>query len=250
MKDYVVIIPALNPPTNLIDYVKRLLEEGIAKVIVVNDGSERELNYIFHDLINLNGTILLSHEINKGKGRALKTAFKYVLEQLTEIKGVITADADGQHAAEDVLKIAKELNENEDSIVLGVRDFSQANVPWRSFLGNRVTSFLFSLFFGYNLEDTQTGLRGIPKKKLRQLLEIKGERYEYEMNMLILAKKIGLKIVQVPIQTLYFNNNKGSHYRSVVDSLRVLRRIIAGFFNNLFFNNIEAKNKENKGESL
>ncbi|TCS81260.1 glycosyltransferase family 2 protein [Tepidibacillus fermentans] len=234
MRNYAIIIPALNPTNSLLDYVKRLLAEGAEQIIVVNDGSKEELTYIFTELNTIEGCTVLTHEINKGKGRALKTAFKYFLEHHKDLEGVITADADGQHSVEDVCKVAKALENSNGGIILGVRDFKQSNVPLRSYIGNRTTSLLFRLLFGYKLEDTQTGLRGIPKKELLQILELKGERYEYEMNMLIYAKKMNIKFSEISIQTLYFNNNATSHYNSIQDSIRVLTQLISGFLHDSF----------------
>jgi glycosyltransferase involved in cell wall biosynthesis len=222
-----VIIPALNPTDGLIEYVKTLARD-VQQIIVVNDGSKKELTYIFTELTNIPRCTVLTHENNKGKGRALKTAFQYVLTYHSELNGLITADADGQHSIPDVLKLAEELPNTEGAIILGVRDFSQPDVPVRSYIGNRITSFLFQLFYGGRLEDTQTGLRAIPTKVIKQMLELKGERYEYEINMLIFAKKSNLYLREIPIQTLYFDNNAGSHYNSVLDSMKVFAKLISG----------------------
>ena len=225
-----IIIPALNPSESLIDYVKTLLAAGFARIIVVNDGSKEELSYIFTEIGAIEGCKVLSHNINKGKGRALKTAFSYFLKEEHDLAGVITADADGQHSAEDVFKVADEFEKNVGDIILGVRDFSEPHVPVRSYLGNRFTSFIFLLLFRRKLRDTQTGLRGIPKKELKWIVELKGERYEYEINMLLTAVKRKMKLHEIRIQTLYFNNNSESHYRSIVDSLKVFKKLIIGLF--------------------
>jgi glycosyltransferase involved in cell wall biosynthesis len=227
MNQCAVIIPALNPTEGLIEYVKTLVND-VQQIIVVNDGSKQELTYIFTELTSIPRCTVLTHEINKGKGRALKTAFQYFLNDQSGLNGVITADADGQHSISDVIKLAEKLSNTEEEIILGVRDFSQSHVPVRSYIGNRITSSLFQLFYGGRLEDTQTGLRGIPNKFLSQILELKGERYEYEMNMLIFAKKNGLHLREIPIQTLYFDNNAGSHYNSVLDSMKVFIKLISG----------------------
>lgn len=227
MNNCAVIIPALNPTESLIDYVKTLAG-NVQQIIVVNDGSKEELTYIFEELKNLTNCTVLTHESNKGKGKALKTAFQYFLNEHHDILGVITADADGQHSIPDVLKIAEDLPKTNEGIILGVRDFSEPNVPVRSYIGNRITSFLFQLFYGGRLEDTQTGLRGIPSQVLPQILNLKGDRYEYEINMLIFVKKRSLSIREIPIQTLYFENNAGSHYNSVIDSMKVFIKLISG----------------------
>ena len=233
MRNQAVIIPALNPAESLVDYVKDLLSEGFPEVIVVNDGSHSDYAHIFEELKGLSHCKVLSHAKNLGKGRALKTAFQYFLQHYSHLHGVITADADGQHAVIDVCRVGNELTQNQNQLVLGIRNFKEANVPKRSYLGNTVTSFIFHLLFGKKLTDTQTGLRAIPTQELGRMLALKGERYEYEINMLIYAIKRKLKIGEVTIQTIYYNNNSGSYYKTVKDSWKIFRKLVSGF---LYFN--------------
>jgi glycosyltransferase involved in cell wall biosynthesis len=230
MRNSAIVIPALNPSETLIDYVKELLQKGSSLVIVVNDGSAQELNYIFEQLSAMERCHVLTHEINRGKGRALKTAFEYFLTTETHLKGVVTADSDGQHSVEDIEKIAEALESGERSLILGVRDLNAEHVPFRSTLGNRLTTYFFDWLFGYRLEDTQTGLRGIPASELPTLTQLKGERYEYEINMLIYARRNQLPFHEIPIETIYFNNNEGSHYKSIRDSMKIFRRMLREFF--------------------
>ncbi|WP_243354946.1 glycosyltransferase family 2 protein [Bacillus litorisediminis] len=230
MRNYVIIIPALNPTESLIDYVKALLAKGAKHVIVVNDGSHEECDNIFQEISLIERCTVVTHHENKGKGRALKTAFAYFLEHFQGMDGVITADADGQHSVEDVFKVANAITPGYREIVLGVRDFRKTYVPGRSQLGNRITSFLFYLLFHYKLEDTQTGLRGIPVSQLPWMLELKGERYEYEINMLIHARLRDIHFRKVPIQTLYFNRNESSHYHPLFDSFKIFSKLVRGYF--------------------
>ncbi len=229
MRRCAVIIPALNPPESLVEYVRTLLLRGVAQVIVVNDGSDGSTAEVFRRLSRLERCTVLTHSVNRGKGRALKTAFAYVLrEELGDWSGVVTADADGQHHPDDVCHVAAVLGRGEDAVILGIRDFSHSHVPWRSQLGNRLTRWLIRWLFDTKIEDTQTGLRGIPKQHLPWMLELKGERFEYEMNMLLNVIRKRIRIQQVPIRTLYFHRNTGSHYRAIVDSLRIFVRIVSG----------------------
>lgn len=223
-----VVIPALNPVPNLVNLVRTLLEQGVPQVIVVNDGSDRMYNGIFQSLEQLEHCTVLTHRVNRGKGRALKTAFQYFIEHCADLDGVVTADADGQHMAEDICCLCRKLAQERNSLILGVRNFQEGNIPKRSFLGNLVTSRIFWLLYGYYLQDTQTGLRGIPAGELAWMIEMKGERYDYEINMLIQARFHNLSLSLVPIKTLYFDNNAGSHYKTVSDSLRVFQCLISG----------------------
>jgi putative flippase GtrA len=231
MSECAIIIPALNPNTSLIEYVKSLLKNGVAHIIVVNDGSKMELEHIFEELEQLVGCTVLIHEGNKGKGRALKTAFSYFLQHYGHLAGVVTADADGQHSVQDVCKIADCLITLKEGMILGVRDFSSEGVPAKSLIGNRITSFFFRYLYGYRLDDTQTGLRGIKTKEIASILALKGERYEYEINMLIHARKRKVNIKQIPIETIYFNNNTGTYYQPFKDSVKVFTKLFSGLIN-------------------
>ena len=225
-----VIIPALNPMPDLVDFVHRLLSRGIPRVIVINDGSSPSCDETFRRLEQIKRCTVLKHDINRGKGRALKTAFSYFTEHCGELDGVVTADADGQHTVDDICIIASELSVNKRSLVLGERNFKQNNVPMRSYIGNTITSRIFQLLFGYYLDDTQTGLRGIPSTALPWMINIRGERFDYEINMLIKARLHNLCFVEVPIKTVYYNNNSGSHYSTVKDSARIFACLMENFF--------------------
>jgi len=226
------IIPALNPTDKLVDIVSEILNNGIAKVIVINDGSSTEFNEVFDACGKVENCHVLHHEINMGKGVALKTAFKYFLNNFNDLEGCITADADGQHSCEDICNIAKYISNENPALILGVRNFDLDHIPFRSYFGNKATSKIFQYIYGGDyIQDTQTGLRGIPKNELSWMTELSGDRYEYEINMLLSARKRLLDIVQVPIQTLYFDNNSESHYNPLKDSCKIFCKMINGMSN-------------------
>jgi glycosyltransferase involved in cell wall biosynthesis len=230
----VVVIPALNPDLKLVALVREIFAEfsepGGSKtkcfsVVVVNDGSDISCAGIFETLTKM-GCVVLAHDRNMGKGAALKTGFAYVLENFKDACGVITADADGQHAARDILRVSAALPKACGSLVLGVRDFNEPGTPPKSVLGNSITSAVFRAQTGRTLCDTQTGLRGIPMGLLPVLGKAEGQRYEYEMNMLLLAHKLKIPFLTVPIRTIYTENNKSSHFHPVRDSARIYWDII------------------------
>ena len=221
-----VIIPSLDPDEKLLRTVESLEKIGFKNIILVNDGSKRENLKFFPSLDGFEGRVLLHHTENKGKGAALKTAFKYVLETRPDLEGVITADGDGQHLAEDILGCGEQMLETK-SVVLGCRDFSGADVPKRSKFGNRTTSFVMKLFCGMKISDTQTGLRAFPYEYIKDMLEVKGERFEYETNMLISFKQNSIPFTERKIQTVYIEENKTSHFRPIRDSIRVYRFILS-----------------------
>ncbi|HEY8345923.1 MAG TPA: glycosyltransferase family 2 protein [Symbiobacteriaceae bacterium] len=231
----VIIIPALDPPPVLKEYVTTLLRKGFPRVVVVNDGSRPEFAGLFAELTQTPGCLVLHHDRNRGKGAALKTALRYCLEQnwADRFRRAIMVDADGQHAVEDVCRMAAASARHPDAYVLGVRDFAEEIVPFRSRLGNRLTSGAFRLLYGRYLRDTQTGLRAVPSSLWPWALSIAGERFEYETNCLIQAVKQGVELAEVPIQTLYFNRNAGTHYRTFRDSwpiFLILVRNVGAYF--------------------
>lgn len=225
----IVVIPALCPDPEVTDYVSALLEKGFRQVVVVDDGSGPTCAATFLKLEHMPGCTVLRHEKNLGKGRALKTAFAHILNcPLWEGSAVVTADADGQHSVEDVCAVAAATTEEKRRLVLGVRDLSLPNVPTRSKIGNRVTSWAFHLLYGARLADTQTGLRGVPWEMLRWCAGIEGDRFEYEMNMLIKAAREHVELRQVSIEVIYYNNNAGTHLHAVRDSWRVFLILMSG----------------------
>ena len=161
-----------------------------------------------------------------GKGVALKTGISFAAKTYPDCCGYITAEADRQHTPKDILKVAQALEQNQGSLVLGTRDFTDKNIPFKSKWGNRITSLVFSLSTRQRCQDTQTGLRGIPKKFTETCLAIPGNRFEYEMNMLLEFARNRISIVEIPIETIYLNDNQSSHFHALKDSVRIYLNII------------------------
>ena len=225
-----VVLPSLDPDEKLIRVVDGLLEYGFTDIIMVNDGSKAENLHYFTDLAAQHPEIhLLHHEVNKGKGAALKNAFRYFLENRPEGYGVVTVDGDDQHHPEDTKRCCEQMMKS-GNIVLGCRDFTLDHVPARSRFGNHTTSAIFKIFVGMTISDTQTGLRAIPKEQLKVLSEIAGDRFEYETNMLLAMKDNGMAFDEVKIRTVYIEENKSSHFRVIHDSWRIYKLILKHFF--------------------
>ena len=225
----VVVIPALDPDGALPGYAAALLERGAEGVVAVDDGSRPSCRAVFEELEKLEGCTVLRHEKNQGKGRAMKDAFTYILDQ-PQWAGcaVVTADADGQHSVEDVCAVGRTALEHPEELTLGVRDLTLPEVPPKSRVGNRLSSWAFRTLYGPRLEDTQTGLRGIPWDLLDWCRSIRGERYEYEMNVLIRAARDRIPLRQTPIRVIYINNNEGTHLHPIRDSWRVFVILVSG----------------------
>ena len=216
-----VVIPAYQPDNKLIKLVEKIHDKSDFKILIIDDGSSPACQKIF-DKASQYATIL-RHEVNQGKGQALKTAFSYIQEQ--NIYGtVVTADADGQHKIWDIFRTANKASENPNKLILGVRAFT-GKVPLRSRFGNSLTKALFKLQTGVGVTDTQTGLRAFTTNLIPFMLKIEGKRYEYEMNMLLEATK-EYEIVEVPIETVYINDNEASHFRPIRDGLMIYKNIL------------------------
>jgi glycosyltransferase involved in cell wall biosynthesis/SAM-dependent methyltransferase len=213
-----ILIPAYRPGPALSVLVEALRMRGADAIIVVDDGSGPEFEGCFRELGDR--VDLIRHAVNLGKGAALKTGLNEALVRFPDCQGVVTADADGQHDPDDILRIAAELRSAGGSLVLGVRAFGP-DTPWKSRLGNNLTRTLMGLMVGQKLSDTQTGLRGIPARLIPHLLRLASTGYEFEMDMLIACKHQGCPVVQVPIRTIYEEGNRGSHFHPVRDSMRI-----------------------------
>ena len=224
-----VVLPSLDPDEKLIAVIDGLLETGFTDIILINDGSKPENMHYFETAAEHPEVHLLHHEVNKGKGAALKKAFRWFLENRPDALGVVTVDGDNQHHPEDtkacVLKMAETGN-----VVLGCRDFSLPHVPPRSKMGNNITCGVFRLFVGMRISDTQTGLRAIPRGVLPAFCEVYGDRFEYETNMLLAMKQQNIVHDEVKIRTVYIEENKSSHFRAFRDSWRIYKLILKHFF--------------------
>lgn len=216
-----VIIPSLNPDEKLVQVVDGLIEKGFEDILLVNDGSDAEHMKPFEIVGKYEQCHIVSHDVNKGKGRALKTAFEYCINNRKDIDGVITVDGDNQHSADDIYACSKKMVELKNHIILGVRDFTGDNVPPKSKFGNNMTKFVFRVFCGLKISDTQTGLRAIPFEYLKLMTDIKGERFEYETNMLLEMKQNQIPYTEVGINTIYIEENASTHFHPIKDSIKI-----------------------------
>ena len=229
LKHISVILPSLDPDEKLITVIDGLLQYGFTDIVLVNDGSKPENLHYFEQAASHDEVTLLHHPKNLGKGAALKTAFRWVLENRPESAGVVTVDGDNQHHSEDTRACTLHMLES-GKLTLGVRDFSLPHVPFKSRNGNRITSAVFKIFVGMTISDTQTGLRAIPARDLPALCRVSGDRFEYETNMLLAMKEQDIPFDEVKIRTVYIEENKSSHFRAFRDSWRIYKLILAHFF--------------------
>ncbi len=220
----IILIPSYEPEHKLVALVESIVAtEGEHHVLVVNDGSDPRFDPVF-DKVRFAGATVIEHHPNRGKGYALKQGLAYISENCPE-QDVVCADSDGQHTLPDILAVAAALRSNDDGIVLGARDFT-GEIPLRSRFGNSATRIALRAASGLRLQDTQTGLRGYPASLLSWLMTIDGDRFQYELTVLLEAKQKGIDVVEVPIATIYIDDNQSSHFRPVIDSIRVYLPLI------------------------
>ncbi len=223
MNDFsVALIPAYRPEPILLDVLKQLHHAGMSTVIV-DDGSGPEYSSLFEKAA-LYGTVL-RHYRNQGKGAALKTGLRFIQEQYGESTVVVTVDADGQHRVEDAQRLCEAARQHPDALILGSRRLPPA-APLRSRFGNCVTRGVYRLCTGCSVQDTQTGLRAFSAGQIPLLLKIAGERYEYEMKVLLEFSRRKIPILEIPIEAVYLDRNASSHFRAVRDSYRIYKEIL------------------------
>ena len=215
-----VLIPAYQPDARLPRLILELHRaDPSTKIVVVDDGSGQKFSDIFEASATA-GAHVISYENNRGKGYALREGFTWIRDVAGDSpECVVTADADGQHTLNDIFRVGRTCTDTGKS-VLGVREFV-GHVPARSRIGNTATSALFWLATGWKLKDTQTGLRAFPVALLPALLEVQGDRYEYELRVLLHLAKFRHPVTQIPIETIYEAGNPTSHFRPLQDSARI-----------------------------
>lgn len=222
--EILIIIPAYNPPIKLFEALLTKLEGAFKHVLIVNDGSDESFNDFFKKLERKYH--VLKHEYNLGKGEAIKTAYRFAYDNYKDVLAYVVIDCDNQHDIEDMINCCKAAIEHSDSLVIGVRDFSLDTVPFKSKAGNKITRLMFKWLFNKDITDTQTGLRAISPNIVDKLLAVSGSRYNYELKCLITCCEENIPIVEVPIKTIYIENNKESRFNPVKDSFIIYKEFI------------------------
>ena len=223
MDDVAILIPAYDPDEKLVALVDDL-RPLFRHLVLVDDGSTRGRDVL--DAVRGRVEALLAHDVNRGKGVALRTGLAWIRANLPSVRTVVTADSDGQHRPADIRRVAEASLGYPDGLVLGVRAFA-GKVPFRSQLGNVWTRILFRLLTGLPVRDTQTGLRGLPRTLFDDLLKRPGDRYEYEIRMLVAARRHPAPPLQIPIETVYIEGNRSSHFRPLKDTFATQGALLA-----------------------
>ncbi len=217
MSKTILLIPSYQPTVLCCELLEDLRRIDATPIVVVDDGSGLAYQELFQRAGRVADTVVLTNAVNLGKGAALKHGMNHILVNYPDCIGIVTADGDGQHSVGDILKVADELRACPTEAVLGSRDFKR-DVPLRSKLGNIISRYVYRFLIGLNLSDTQTGLRGIPRRLMELSLGIRSNRYEFETEQIITAKAANFKFREVPIQTVYIDDNQGSHFNPILDA--------------------------------
>ena len=218
--NHAVIITLYCENRRTIKLCSELSELGAENIVIVNDGCNpnseffNELKSIGCHIVNLGG--------NSGKGASIRAGLKFAHDKLYNISGFITADADGQHKAEDIMKISRALELRPDSLVLGRRNMKKSKAPFAVRLGHRISSVYFRVITGTSCKDTQTGLRGIPVSLYEIAMQTSGDRFDYEMNFLTRCADRKIPFYNVNITADYSGGQKSS-YRLVKDTYLIYK---------------------------
>lgn len=229
-----ILIPVYEPDEKLILLIDRLTNMPFPLIMVINDGSSQKHHHIFRTIEKRPNCKVIHHVGNKGKGAALKTGIKAILAGNSNLLGCITVDADGQHLPEDIYRVAEVFEKDSQYLVLGCRDFSSKDVPPKNKMGNVITRTIYKLFTSRSVSDTQTGLRAIPLNMMKLFQDLPGEHYEFEMNMLFQAAKENMPMKEVAIQTVYIDQNRTSHFKPFMDSIRIYKEIFKFGLSSIF----------------
>lgn len=220
--DIVILIPSYEPDEYLIKVVTELHKLQYP-VLVVNDGSSNKYDEAFNSILPM--VKYLKFDVNHGKGDALKEGYKNIPNLFPEAKYVISADGDGQHAIKDIEKMYALLKEHNE-LVLGVRLFD-STTPFKSRFGNEWSKLDRGILTKQYLEDDQCGLRGFPIRYLDELIKIKGHRYDYELNQLASFQLRQYRIITMPIEIIYIDSNRRTHFAGFKDTFRLRISIVS-----------------------
>lgn len=210
-----VVVPTYNNVgtiAQVIEGVKRFASD----IIVVNDGSTDETQCLLQEVEDL---LLISYSKNRGKGYALKSAFRRAAE--LGFENVITIDSDGQHFADDIPIFIERMEQEAGVLLIGARNLAADNMPSKNTFANKFSNFWYRMETGKRLSDTQSGFRAYPISKLGRMRFLTN-RYEFELEVIVRAAWKGIPVENVPIKVHYAPvGERVSHFRPLRDFARI-----------------------------
>lgn len=217
-----IIIPAYNEEKTLKRVLLSLPKkiDGFRKVVsvVVNDGSEDKTSFIAQN----NADYTLTHVINMGVGSATITGIEGA--KILGVDAAITIDADGQHSPKDILKLLKPISDQKADIVIGTRSFSKKDMPTIKIIGNWLMNLLTFIVFQKWVSDSQSGMKAFSKNALNRM-RLDSIGYEICSEIIGEAKSRKLKVVEVPIKTIYTTYSK-SKGQSIVNAINIFTKLL------------------------
>lgn len=213
-----ILIPAYKPDEELLKLIDALKERQLS-ILIVDDGSGSEYDPIFSEAEKK--AVVIHNSTNLGKGATLKIGMRNLQTYYPECTHFITVDSDGQHRIEDILCVNEALLQGA-SMVLTMRDFHGA-IPAKSRFGNTLSRWVYNLLTGHHLADNQSGLRGFSVEHIPWLLQVKGDKYDYEINVIYHADIRDIDITTVSIDSIYIDGNRSSHFEPTMDTLRIYK---------------------------
>jgi len=220
------IVTVYNPDDNLEKVVLGLEEAKFKEIIIVNVDSDQAHSKYFEDIKKYENCVVLYNKPNKGRGRALKIAFQYLLENKIKASGIVTVNGYNQFDMKDVITCSKEMVKQKNNIIFGSRNLRKKEFPLRTRIGNVIMSFVCRFACGCSLADPLTGLRAIPYKYLEELTHVKGEMYDYDTNMILHTKEKGILISEVNVESVYLEKKIAAHYKPILDAIRISSSIL------------------------
>ncbi|MBN2328642.1 MAG: glycosyltransferase family 2 protein [Candidatus Omnitrophica bacterium] len=221
-----VVVPCYNVQDVCADVINRLKPYGCA-VIAVDDGS---MDQTYSVLSNL-GVIVIQHEVNRGKGHALRSGFHYMLEQ-GRWTHAATIDADGQHDPDEIPALMKLAADQQIDLLIGARQFDRSKMPIKRWIANKISSFLISKLIRTDIKDIQSGYRIYSRRFLESIFpEVSSAGFEIETELLILALRRKAVIREAPIRSIYSQRaNQLSNWKAFHDSVRIAKTILRHYF--------------------
>ncbi len=208
-----VIIPALNAERT----VPRVVQKArlkIEPVVVIDDGSSDATGEVARAV----GAIVLRHDVNRGKGAALKTGFAWARENGYD--GVITLDADGQHLPGEIPKFLQEREESGADLIIGGRAHLFEQMLPRRRNANRFSAWCIAKCSGQRITDSQSGFR-FYSARLIDGIKLRTDGFDMESEVIVRAGRRGYKIVTIPIELGFVDGLSTSHYKPLKDTLRI-----------------------------
>lgn len=224
-KGIYIVLPAYNEEKTINEVMGELIDLGF-NLIVVDDGSTDNTYLVSRNFLKKHPSHvnLYRHPINRGLGATLRTGIEAALSHESDI--IVTFDADGQHHSQDILPICQPIIQGEADVVIGKRNFKE--MPFRKNFGNVVMNIITLIFYGKDVEDSQSGLRAF-NRKAAGLMELHSRDYGVSSEIIGEVKRKDLNLVEVPITTIYtdYSLSKGTNTRV---GLKILGRLIRNIF--------------------